>query len=117
MIDRHAATRLAMRFSGIPGFPQTSDGQDELIAMIANRIFDAAHGEKFRTAVLEDCEFCPSPKQVADIARATAPEEAKPQVGCAKCGFTGFVETRVSLNGRSAPAQAFCSCRPVPILD
>lgn len=113
-IDARQAARIAQRFRGMQSFPSVQEALDELVGMIAARISSDRHASAFATEVLENLDYCPTPRQAAEIAKRTMPADEKSRFGCPKCSWTGFVEATLTVNGRTAPAVDFCECREQP---
>lgn len=111
------AQRVANRLSAVPGSPKTEEASTALLKLLTERLTpDTEHQGAFVAHILEGYDFFPSPKALIEISRQTAPERGK-RFGCSECDYTGFVETTITLYGRTAPASYPCDCRQHPEPD
>lgn len=116
-ISEDRAAEVAGRLSVMPGFPRTDEAVESTVKLLGERLTPVSqHIEAFVREILEEYDSMPSPRALMDIARKTEPEK-KTSLGCAKCDYTGFVETTITRSGRAASASAPCDCRQHPEPD
>lgn len=116
-ISEDKAAEVAGRLSVMPGFPRTDEAVESTVKLLGERLTPVSqHIEAFVKEILEEYDSMPSPRALMDIARKTEPEK-KTSFGCAKCDYSGFLETTITRAGRTASASAPCDCRLHPAPD
>jgi len=116
-ISDSEAAKIIEKLAAMPGFPRTEEGIAATLELVTNRLTSSpVHINAFIQEILEEYDSMPSPRALMDIARKTEPEK-KTSFGCAKCDYSGFLETTITRAGRTASASAPCDCRLHPAPD
>ncbi len=108
MISRPDAKKVVAAFAGLPFYPSAPEAKRELIDAVCDSCVSASHGSQVKEAIIYDCDRSPTPKQIRDIARQSAPKTNTPT--CSKCDGTGFIQVK---KGHYS-AVDYCSCRQRP---
>lgn len=77
------------RLARLRRYPYTDPtGELELAEVLRRYSQSPEHAREVIDELLVDTSFCPTPHEIVQVARATAPERARPH--CEQCGGTGW---------------------------
>lgn len=92
MIRSATATRQVLRMSVQPGFPQTSEGQDELENALKKSAASDEHAVRIIDAWLASSRFCATPYDLYELAETVPAVDftERPDKRCSGCSGTGY---------------------------
>ncbi len=91
MITKSEAAQRVLRFSGLPGFPTTEEGQDELVDAMRELAEDADHADRMVRKWWKLSSFCPTPHDLYQMAPSVRPEPTETHdADCSECEGSGW---------------------------
>ncbi len=115
--EKNVWNEQIMRCSALQKFPLYPEGIRELRDTLKKAAQSPSRAERVMDRVLNEREYCPTPKELQQIAADILREEDETPAGCQDCGGTPWVTTQITVIDyytrepmvREGARRCFCS--------